>query len=425
MKHTLTAVLCVFALFAAFCSAAAQETLKQVIILNEGKFGGPVIIGSYNPATRIYSNFDTINVKFASDVIVDNKSIYVAADTLLIRYDIETKQRISERTVKGIRELTIWHDQLLVTRGDFVATLPSYFQAYDKNTLNMIYELPNLSTHAAEVKVLNDIAYVAVNGFGTVGKLAMIDLKNQQLQREVDLGADGLNPESVKIEPANGMIYTVNALDYTDASVSTYNSLNATAAPVSTRFHRPASCSGSLYFLNNIYFQTSGQDYIGVYNTTSKTIWDSLMIGKPLYGVGVDRVNGRIYLSQTDFTTYGKVFIYDFFGKAVDSFAVDVSPGTFAFDVRSAGGVEENSDGAGNLLTYPNPVVNEVQIGLLDPRSTTATAMLTDVFGKEILRQEILANTPQTISLETLPTGVYFLTATTGYGSTTRKIVKH
>lgn len=407
---------------AAFVQLSAQQTLRQVIILNEGKFGGPVTVGSYDPATRTYKNFDTLNLKFASDVITDDKYIYVAADSKIIKYDIETKQRIVEQNVQGARELALWEDQLLVTRGD-MAPLSSYFQVYDKNTLNLIYELPTISERSAEVKVMNNTAYVAVNGFGTVGKLAVIDLKNKSLREEIDLGPDGLNPETVEIEPLKNTIYTVNTLDFKNASVSSYNA--ATAVATSDLLHRPSSCSGAMYYLNNIYFQTNGQDYIGVYSASGKTIWDSLMVGKSLYGIGVDPVNAHIYLSETDYTTYGKVFVYDFFAKAVDSFDVGISPGSFAFDIRSAAaGVEESADAAGNLLMQPNPTSDNMQIGLITSTDVSATVILTDILGKEILRREIPTNIPQTISLENLPQGAYLLTAKTSTGTTTRTVLK-
>ena len=419
MKQLITVAL--LAVCSAF-SLAAQHTLRQVIVLNEGKFGGPVTVGSYDPVARTYTTFDTLNLRFASDVITDESGIYVAADGKLIRYDLDSKQKVAEVDVPGVRELAVWHNQLLVTRGD-VAPLPTYFQVYDKTTLTMLYELSTVSERCAEVKVMNDMAYVAVNGFGTVGKLAVIDLKNRMEKEEIDLGADGLNPESVEIEPVNNMVYTVNALDFNDASVSAFSATGATAA--STRLHRPSSCAGSMYYLNNMYFQTSGQDHIGVFSTSQKTVWDSLMVGKSLYGIGVDPVNAQIYLSETDYTTYGKVSVYDFFGKFVTSFDVGVSPGTFAFDVRAASGADDAPDGAGNLLIYPNPASREVNIGLIAPGVSSAEFTLTNALGVSVMNGEVPANSPHNIVVEEHPAGVYFLSVKTAAGVSVRKIVKY
>lgn len=404
---------------AQFCFA--QYTLQQVIVLNEGPWGGPVTVGSYNPSSQVYQNFDTLQARFASDVIIDSGFIYVAADTLLVKYDINTKQQLAVQTVKGIRELAIWKNQLLVTRAE-ISPLPSYFQVYNKINLNFIYESTTVSERAAEVKVWNDTAYIAVNGWGSVGKLAVVDLNVQTLNREIDLGPDGLNPEAVFVSNVNGKIYTQNNLNWTDAAVTKYD--GATSTFVNTRLNRSSGCSGSAYYLNNIYFQTSGEDKIGVFSTTALSVWDSLLINKPLYGIGIDSVNARIYISQTDYVSYGKVFIYDFFGALVDSFDVDVSPGTFAFDVRTTTGISENNPSTDGLFTYPNPVSDELHIGFIDAENEKATLTFIDVLGQEVYQKQINTNVLSTLSLNTLPQGIYFLKAETSNGKATKKIVK-
>jgi len=400
----------------------AQLTLHQVIVLNEGKFGGPVTIGTYNPSTKVYQNFDTLKVRFASDVKIDSKFIYVAADTLLVKYDLITKQKLNVQTVKGIRELAFWQNQILVTRATS-SPLPSYFQVYDKNNLNFIYELTNISDRAAEVKVWKDTAYVAINGFGAVGKIALIDLKGQNLNREIDLGPDGLNPEAVFVSHVDGKIYTQNNLNWSDASITKYD--GATSTFVNKRLNRSSSCSGSAFFLNNIYFQTSGENKIGVFSTGSLTVWDSLLVNKSLYGIGVDSMNAHIYLSETDYTTYGKVFIYDFFGLLVDTFNVNVSPGTFAFDVRdtSRTGISD-INAAINLFVHPNPVIEELNIGFIDAKYEKATLTLTNMLGQEVINKQIYTNIPNTISLKTMPKGVYLLQVETLNRKAIKKIIK-
>jgi len=420
MKEKIKKILLTIAAIAAAQFSFAQYTLNQVIVLNEGPFGGPVTVGSYNPVTNSYQNFDTLQARFATDVIIDSSFIYVAADTLLVKYNLDTKQKLNVQTVPGIRELAVWNNQLLVTRAE-ISPLPSYFQVYDKNNLSFIYELTNVSERSAEVKVLYDTAYVAINGFGTVGKLAVIDLNGQSLNREIDLGANGLNPENVELEKTTGKIFTVNNLNWTDASVTTYDAL--TTSFTNTLLNRPSGCSGSAYFLTNVYFQTSGENKIGVFSTGSLTVWDSLLINKSLYGIGIDSVNAHLYISETDYVSFGKVFIYDFFGALIDSFSVDVSPGTFAFDVRNTTGISENNFSS-KLLTYPNPVKDELHIAIIEKQNEKANLTFTDVLGKSVYQKQILTDVPNTISLSSLPNGVYLLTVKTTNGIITRKIIK-
>ena len=398
----------------------AQYTLKQVIVLNEGSFGGPVTVGSYDPAAKSYQNFDTIQARFATDVIIDSGFIYVAADTLLVKYDLNTKQRLAVQTVKGIRELAVWNNQLLVTRGE-ASPLPSYFQVYDKTNLNLLYELSALSGGATEVKVLNDTAYAAVTNFwGDMGKLAVIDLGGQSLNREVDLGPDGLDPENVEVY--NGKIYTVNSMDWTNSSVSRYDA--SSAALQTTKMNRSSGCSGSVLYATNIYFQTSGEKQIGVFNTQNLTVWDSLQINQAVYGMGIDPVNASMYAGVTDYVSYGKIFIYDIYGAAIDSFDVGISPGTFAFDVLSSVGIDANTNSFSFNL-YPNPVSSVINFAV-NGNVQSYKLSLTDVLGRVIYEQDVKdGRKTQAIVVQNYPQGIYLLTVETDESKSTYKVVKY
>lgn len=414
----------------AISMSAQQVQLKQVIILNEGPMGGPVTIGSYNPATKNYSQFDIISARFATDVIVENGFIYVAADSLLIKYDADTKQKLDEQTVPGIRELSIWNDQVLVTRGE-INGLPSYFQSYDKYSLGLIYELPAVSDDAAEVKVIGDTAYVAVNGFGYVGKLAVVDLVYQTLNREIDLGPDGLNPENVEIGK-NGKIITVNSLDWSNISVTKYD-VN-TSNFQSIKLGAGGGCgASSLSHLGSLYFQ-QGDNFNGTTETLEKNLgvydaqaslgfWDTLMINKQIYGMAVDSVTGRIYVSETDFFSFGKVFLFDFYGTVTDSFDVGVSPGTIAMDVRTLVGVGGNEIKDNRIQVRPNPSTGKFQVSI--PNNPESELVVQNILGEKVFESAMPDSSNAVVDLSQCPNGIYFLTVKTGKGSVTEKIIKH
>ena len=102
-------IITIIILFAAF-SSGAQNYVNKVIVLNEGHYDYtnqvqtvPVTIGAYDPATHLYQQFDVIqNTRFASDVITDGTSIYVAADSFIVRYDINTYQLLAVTTMPGV-----------------------------------------------------------------------------------------------------------------------------------------------------------------------------------------------------------------------------------------------------------------------------------------------------------------------------------
>jgi hypothetical protein len=427
MKQNIYKMLLAIAVIAIaqFSNAQSPYTLNQVIVLNQGPYAGQrTTVGSYNPATKLYQRFDSIpEARFSSYVIIDNGNIYVAADSFLIKYDLATKQRLATQTVHGIREMAIWNNQLLVTRAD-VSPLTSYFQAYDKNSLSLIYESKKVSAGTEGIRVLNDTAYLAINNFGTggIGKLAVIDLNSQVETREIDLGPSGINPFNVEVDPTNNTIYTINNLNnYDSTSITKY--VPATGKFTNTVVNEFSGCGISSYYLNNIYFQISGKTNVGVLSTAGLNVWDSLSINKSIMGMSADSVHGYMYTGYTDYDTIGKVFIYDLYGGVVDSFASGIAPGNFAFDVSLANGVQQLSAFA-TLQTYPNPATSQLQVDLWDTKDAQATLTLTDVIGRQVYSSVITTNTKQIVPMSSLAQGIYILKIETKSGSITRKITK-
>ena len=69
-------------------------------------------------------------------------------------------------------------------------------------------------------------------------------------------------------------------------------------------------------------------------------------------------VSGNLYASSTDFFSFGTVLTYDASNTLLTSFEAGVSPGTIAFDVRAAAGIE-NLDQFVDMV-YPNPTSGRI-----------------------------------------------------------------
>ncbi len=396
-------VVCGSVVLVSLLFSQGQYIMKQAIILNEGPFGGPVTVGAYDPVSKSYQVFDSVGARFASHVIIDSGYIYVAADSLIIKYNSTTKQKVLSRVVKGVRKLAIWKNELLVTRAE-INPLPTYFQVYDKNTFNLIYEL-SLSERAEGVGVLGDTAYVAINGWGAVGKLARIDLNAQSLIDEIDLGPDGLNPGPVFVSKAQRKVYTVNALNYQNASVSIYDA--NTGQVSSILLNRPSACVGSVYYLNNIYYQINGYKDIEVFSTTGLVTWDTLFINKSIYGIDIDSINARIWVSETDYQTYGKVIMYSFYGQKIDSFDVGVSPGNFAFEVVEVSGVAEPLNNDKNIFINYDASGDVLSVLWTSEENGDGLLRLTTIDGRELFNKSIRSGVVYNIPLGTLPRSIY------------------
>ncbi len=419
MKRKIT--LAVFTLFVAFCSAS--DYVHKVIVLNEGHYDYigmvqtvPVTVGAYNPMLHTYTTFDTIfNARFATHVVVSGSDIFVAADNQLIRYDADTYQRMATATVPGIRKISLWNNQLLVSRGEYLQTYSSYFQVYDKGDLHFIYELPVASgpQFASEGIVVKDnVAYIAINnGFdwgNEVGLVGRVDLATQNYLTEVDLGSGGKNPENIIL--VNDQIFTVNNTDYTTASVSRVDI--STLGVVTTNLMTSTGCGTSVVASNYVLFQPSGDISLGRFSMPTLSLDGLLSINRNIYGMAADEINSLLYVSETDYSTYGKIVMYDFAGALVDSFDVSVSPGNIALDIRTVAGINETTKAKHSLSCVPNPAHEQATVIVNNKNFSGDTFVLTDIAGRVV--KNIFTDKPSfSLNVQSLDAGIYFLQSST------------
>ena len=162
----------------------SQNYVHQVLILNEGYFDYslnqsvvPPTLGSYDPLTQIYTTIDTLNGKrFASDIIVNDNHVFVAADNTLYKYDKFNMSIYDTINIDGIRNIAIWNDKIIVTRGDYDNTtfapilFNSYLQVFNLSDLSFYTEFdtingPKWSTQ--NMIVTNNKLYVALSSFSS------------------------------------------------------------------------------------------------------------------------------------------------------------------------------------------------------------------------------------------------------------------
>jgi len=435
MKNKLTKRFLMVAIL--FCSmvANAQQTLNQVIILNEGRYDyslqqidKPVTVGTYNPTTNTYFVFDTIeNARFASDVVVDDANIFVSADNVLLKYDLNTLQLVSTQSVNGIRKLALWNNKILLTRGEYMTTYDSYFQVYNKSDLSFDYQLDTLNGphYASDGIVTKDnIAYIAINnGFvwgGAVGIIGQVDLLNQAYLPEISLGADGINPENILID--NNKIYTVNNRDYSFASISSIDISNLNV--VTTNLNNAGGCQGSAFINSKIAYQTYSENFIGQFDVNAQSISDSLFINRSIYAMEADLLNQRLYASETDFSSYGLVLIYSANGSLINAFVAGVTPGKFAFDYRNANGISKTSSDF-QFLVFPNPAKNELTVACTNSDENSSFT-LTSIDGKILFQYTISENNfVQHIDISKYSSGTYLLTLQSRNKTLVKKVVKY
>ena len=401
--------------------AQAQSYVNQAIILNEGYFDytnnviiEPVTIGTYNPTTQVYSVVDTLeNMRFGSDIVISGNYYYVAADTKIFKMDLNTHQEVASVSCPGVRNLGIYQNKLVATRGEYQITYDSYLHVYDASNLTLIQAIDTVAGPKwASQNILMDgsTAYIAVNnGYewgnekGFVGKL---DLSTLTYGNEIDLGPDGKNPDNLM--KSGDFLYTVNNKDWSGASVSKIALLNPSAETVNLA-SAGTGCGTSALVAENIVYQVSGETTLNVFDYAAmNNVGPVAGIDLSFYELAFDEVNDLLYASSTDFFSYGRVYIYDSNTDEVSNFNVGISPGTIVFDVRTSVGVNELQT---SFDVYPNPTTSELSI---------SSNLEGKVIVSNYLGQEILVTESKQLNLSGLSAGTY----TISFNGSVQKILK-
>ena len=424
MKTIFTLLFAGIALF-----GTAQNYVHQALILNEGYYDygaseiiEPVTIASYNPTTETYTVVATLDgMRFGSDMIISGDYYYVAADTRIFKFDLNTHALIGSVECVGVRNLAIAQGKLVATRGEYLTTFDSYLHVYDANDLSLIQAIdvangPQWATQ--NIVIDGDKAYIAVNnGYdwgNEKGIIGILDMNTLTYGNEIDLGVDGKNPDN--LVKSGGYLYSVNNKDWSGSSVSkialndlTTNTLNIASAST--------GCGTSALREDKLVYQISSEVVLNEFDITMMNN-NGPVVGFDLnyYELAEDTINNYLYASSTDFFSFGEVRVYDALNAVVTTFDAGVSPGTIVFDVRSSLGLIENVQ---LMHVYPNPMTDNLTIST----SEAGTVVLTDLVGKVVFS----ATTEgfYTMNVSGLPNGNYFVSFTNEANSTSvQKVTK-
>jgi len=335
-----------FFLFSFFIFSQKNESL---IILNEGYYDysneemiEPVSIGVFNMDSQIYEEVIIVNdVRFASDMIVDGDFLYVAADNRVLKYDLNSFELLSQVEVQGVRNLLIYNENLYLSRGDYdyitfsPIVFDSYLQIYDKNNLMLLSELdtingPKWSTQNLVAK--DGLVYVAINnGFewgNEKGLIGVLDANTFDYLYEIDLGENGKNPDNMMVK--GDYIITVNNKDWSGSSVSRISLINDEVVTEDLS-ELSTGCGTSTLRGDYLNYQISGGDSLYKFDFENmQTLGVEEGIDLNFYEI-IESADNYLYASNTDFFSYGDIYVYDQQNNLVNSFNVGVTPGKLEF----------------------------------------------------------------------------------------------
>ena len=400
----------------------AQNQLHQVLVVNEGFFDyqtgailEPVTIGSYNPVSQQYQVVDTLeNMRFASDLVIDGNFYYVAADSKIFKMDLNSHQEISSVACPGVRNLAIYQNKLIATRGEYLTTYDSYLHVYNTADLQLIQAFdtvtgPKWATQ--NIVIDGTTAYLVVNNAyewgNEKGIIGQLNLSNLSYGSEVDLGPDGKNPDNlVKYGSA---LYTVNNKDWNGTSISKFELANNATSTVNIA-NAVAGCGTSALRDDKLTYQISMETSLNNFDINGmNNIGPVVGINVNFYELAQEPLSGQLYASSTDFFSTGTVYIYDATNTEIHQFAAGVSPGTIVFDIRSSAGINEETT---NFSVSPNPTNDILTI---QGKSANELVSLVDLNGTTVL-----SSTASTLNISQLPAGIYYV----NIHGTSQKVIK-
>ena len=415
MKHLFTTTLFSFSLL------ASAQHLQQVLILNEGYFDytnnisvEPVKVGSYDVNNDTYTTVNTLSgARFASDMVIKDGFYYVAADSIIYKFDLNNHQEVARTTCTGVRNLAVSNDKLIATRGDYDNTtfMPIFFESYLKVyntsdlTLHTDFDTTNGPQYASQnILIRDDKAFVLINNAfewgNEKGIVGVIDLNQMTYGNEVDLGPDGKNPDNIMY--SNGFIYTVNNKDWSGASVSKIDLNTLTLSATNNISTASTGCGTSCLKEGNIVYQISQDSTLIEYDVINmNNVGPIANYNTNFYALAVDPTSGHLFASNTDFYSYGKVEIYDLMNNYINQFSTDITPGKIVFDVRFNSGIEESQNG---LVIYPNPAYDVLNINGIGEGNYTIFNILGEVIYNNVVNQDKI-----TIDISSLQSGKYFV----------------
>lgn len=342
----------------------AQKNLQpyRLIIGNGGEYGNPnnnVTMASYLTESQEYNVFDGINAQSIQKICLDSNYAYVLAQDSIIKYSLENQHRVAATGLTALRDIEQYGENLIITR-QFPAD-DSCVYILNKANLS-VNKIVQTTGETGGIALSGDSAYIAVPGaYGTSeGKLAVMSLDDFTIAKEINFGIAGKGLSEVFYK--DPYVYTVNThfWDMTNLryAVSEYNIENGDT---------------TTYVFNDDYYGFTGHPVIkenelliprsmdiAAFNIETAEITSYL--NKTTAAMCYDDVNEKLYVTTSDFSTYGKMYIYNTNPLGVeDSLDVGVSPEALAMQYIMDNTSINTTESKKEIGLFPNPAINTVR----------------------------------------------------------------
>lgn len=313
-------------------AATAQNQIsKGLFIANSGN--GPqtnVGIHQFDVDSITYQN--NLGTDYVQDVLIDGRFAYVAATDSIFMYDLATKTQLQSAEFSGTSTGKLFiHDDYLFVGNQFGSDTVNLI-AYNKISLNEEASFSDVNLPVSDMVSLGDTLYVIQNLKHTIdppfpnfyndsiGYLAKIDLTDLSYAGDVVFDASQTN-NFERLFSYNNKLHILGHHEQGvgESKYYTYDPATATEMAISLNttidFSYGSQAEQSDSFL---YFRTDAG--VGLFNLSTESIEDSLVIASDLISFAVDWVEQEIYTANGDYWSSAEGKIFNFSGDSVGNY---------------------------------------------------------------------------------------------------------
>jgi hypothetical protein len=412
----------------------AQKTTsaRQVIIANGGKFESLppytdyVTVESYNLSTLAVNIFSTIYTQSVQDVIISDKYAYITAQDSIVKYDIDTYQRVAAVKDSGVNKMAFYTDKLIVTKQYPVGRF--HVEVLEASDLSLYALIDGIPGDCEGVAIYGNHAFVAVDsGYaGVEGRMAIINLNNYSLDTIFNFGPSAVGIYSVY--SYGGFIFSVNKTPFGGGSIGSITRLDPSNGNVNT--HVLAVTVGAGIGINGSLLYLGINKGIGSYDLATQAIADTAIIqysfatgNVEIQSAAWDYLNHQFYTNIGNRTNFSIGIVFSMAGDSLTSYSTGLNADACAIDFRNPTGI--NSVSLPDAISiYPNPVDDFVTITQNSSASLKELKIM-DLTGRTIETRPVQKGENNIrIRVTDYLSGVYLLSFTTDQGTKVRKFIK-
>ncbi len=317
-----------------------------VLIANEGGFGsanGDVTYYNASPALLEQTIFKNVNGTFPGDVLqsitIDGDNGYLVLNgsnkiEIVDDNTFKSKNTFSDKLLDKPRYLQVVNGKAYISvwgpyDSNFILT-GSYVLVVDVKTLQVVTSIP---TDAGVENLLYNGKYLFASNynFGSSSTVSIIDPSTNALVKNITLAA---GPAGMVLD-ANNKLWVITTGTYAgnDGKLFRVDPSTFDIEQAIDLGANPGVDLGLSPDKKSLYYSVNSLVYKMDITATSApgTAWSSTTLTS-LYALGVDPKTGEVYLGDAlNFSSEGKVFIYNTDGSLKTSISTGISPGQFIF----------------------------------------------------------------------------------------------